>query len=110
MKNNTKEKTYVLEIGTKLAVVYNEGAKRITLNHSYKLPARTKAEAVNEFPNLLKRIFKCKGIEIINPLHNIKEIDKKKLKRLSPKKLYGMGRIFNGRMLTQKSSLYRELG
>lgn len=85
MKNNTKEKTYVLEIGAKIAVVYNEGAKRITLTHSYKLPAKTKAEAVNEFPSLLKRIFKCKGIEIINPLHNIKEIDKKNSKDYRPK-------------------------
>lgn len=75
MKNNTKDKTYVLEIGTKLAVIYNEGAKRITLTHSYKLPAKTKAEAVNEFPLLLKKIFKCKGVEIQKKsLHNIKEL------------------------------------
>lgn len=85
MKNNTKEKTYVLEIGAKIAVIWENGAERRTLNHSYKLPAKTKAEAEKEFPNLLKRIFKCKGIEIINPLHNIKEIDKKNSKDYRPK-------------------------
>lgn len=75
MKDNTKEKIYVLEIGTKVAVIWENGAERRTLKFAYKLPAKTKAEAEKEFPLLLKKIFKCKGVEIPKKsLHNIKEL------------------------------------
>lgn len=75
MKYNTKEKIYVLKIGTKLAIIYNEGAKKITLNYAYKLPAKSKMEAEKEFPKLLKKIFKCKGVDIPkSSLRKIKEL------------------------------------